>query len=84
MTLGPNERKSFRTASWIYLVVAITLLLTSGQGVLSLLNRVRDYEPGLYGWLDLVFTLIPFGVLVYFGMKTPEEEAHELIKKNKS
>jgi hypothetical protein len=83
MTLDPQSRKIFRLWSWAAFMLAVLLIASTGEGLLTFLARVDKFSPALYGWVDLFMTFVPFLIFVSLGLKTPSEELKDRINKLK-
>ena len=83
MKIEEKSRKVFLRWSWPAFVLAVLLIVSTGEGLLSFLARIERVHPSLYGWVDLFMTFVPFLVLVGLGMRTPTEQVRERINRLK-
>jgi hypothetical protein len=83
MAMDEKSRKVFWRWSWPAFILAVLLIVSTGEGLLSLLARIENDHPTVYAWLDLFVTFVPFLLFVGLGLKTPAEQVRERIDKLK-
>ena len=83
MKLDEKSRKIFLRWSWPVFMLAVFLIVTTGEGLLSLLARIEKSHPDVYNWLDLFVTFIPFFFFVGLGLRTPAQDVRARIEKLK-
>ena len=83
MKLDEKSRKVFLRWSWPAFMLAVLLIVTTGEGLLSFLARIEISHPTVYNWLDLFVTFIPFLFFVGLGLRTPAQDVRARIEKLK-
>ena len=83
MKLDEKSRKVFLRWSWPAFMLAVLLIVTTGEGLLSFLARVENSYPAVYRWLDLFVAFLPFLYFVSLGLRTPAQDVRERIDKLK-
>ena len=83
MKLDEKSRKIFLRWSWPAFILAVLLIVTTGEGLLLFLARLENSHPTVYRWLDLFMTFVPFLFFVSLGLRTPAEDVRERIDKLK-
>jgi|DewCreStandDraft_4_1066084.scaffolds.fasta_scaffold131199_2 hypothetical protein len=83
MAVNERSRKICLRWSWPAFVLAVLLIVTTGEGLLSFLARLQHDYPRAYAWLDLFATFVPFLLFVGLGLKTPAEEVRERVARLK-
>jgi hypothetical protein len=83
MAMDERSRKACLRWSWPAFILAVLLIVTTGEGLLSFLARLRHDHPSTYAWLDLFATFVPFLLFVGLGLKTPAEQVRERLDRLK-
>jgi hypothetical protein len=83
MTRDEKKRRVFLRWSWPAFILAVAIIASTGEGLLSLLARFEREYPTAYVWLDLFVTFLPFLFFVGLGLKTPAEQVRERIDRLK-
>lgn len=83
MKIDEKSRKVFLRWSWPAFMLAVLLIVSTGEGLLSFLARVEESYPAVYRWVDLFVTFIPFLFFVGLGLRTPAQDVRARIEKLK-
>jgi hypothetical protein len=83
MKLDEKSRKIFLRWSWPAFMLAVFLIVMTGEGLLSFLARIEKSHPAVYNWLDLFVTFLPFLFFVGLGLRTPAQDVRARIEKLK-
>jgi hypothetical protein len=84
MMLGQRTRKIFRTISYVYLTIACVFILVGYISIVYFEGWGKLFEIlspfNVINYIAVILILAPGLVLLYFGAKTPAEEADDFVR----